>query len=430
MVCWFSEQPLREGGTYMIKHTTRTARARVQKLHYRLDVNSLHRDEERGALAMNDIGRVTLRTAVPLFVDEYRRNRITGSFILIDEGTFETVGGGHDPRVQPGPDPDAMTRCRTRAARTSSGTRATCRATSAGRPPACTARRCGSPGLSGSGQVDDRAALAERSSPTRGVLTYTLDGDNLRHGLNGDLGFSRRRPRRERAPGRRGGAPVRRRRRGRARAAHQPVPRRARPRAGAARGRRASPFLEVFVDTPIEVCEARDPKGLYAKARAGEITGFTGIDDPYEPPLAPELVLTPARCRLPKARPRSLNCSWHAAFSADEQPRHQHADDRAHQLDDGVPRRDVRAAMAAAAPLHHPRDDRDELPGAQQGATIRAVRRRSDDRLVPWDAPQHDVEEGAEHRSDQAAKEQRECHHLDVALRAQLFRGAGFCHAS
>jgi bifunctional enzyme CysN/CysC len=94
MVCWFSDKPLREGGTYTIKHTTRSTRARVQKLHYLLDVNSLRRDEERGELALNDLGRITLRTAAPLFVDEYRRNRITGSFILIEEGTFETVGGG------------------------------------------------------------------------------------------------------------------------------------------------------------------------------------------------------------------------------------------------------------------------------------------------------------------------------------------------
>jgi bifunctional enzyme CysN/CysC len=94
MICWFSDKPLRESATYIIKHTTRAARARVQKLHYLLDVNTLHRNEERGELVLNDLGRITLRTALPLFVDEYRRNRITGSFILIDEGTFETVGGG------------------------------------------------------------------------------------------------------------------------------------------------------------------------------------------------------------------------------------------------------------------------------------------------------------------------------------------------
>jgi bifunctional enzyme CysN/CysC len=94
MVCWFANQSLRAGSTYLVKHTTRTAKARVVQLHYRLDINTLHRDESQGSLALNDLGRITLRTAVPLFVDEYRRNRITGSFILIDEGTFDTVGAG------------------------------------------------------------------------------------------------------------------------------------------------------------------------------------------------------------------------------------------------------------------------------------------------------------------------------------------------
>jgi bifunctional enzyme CysN/CysC len=94
MVCWFNEAPLREGATYAVKHTTRSVKARVQSLQYRLDVNTLHRDEGAAALALNDLGRVTLRTAAPLFVDEYRRNRATGSFILIDEGTYETVGAG------------------------------------------------------------------------------------------------------------------------------------------------------------------------------------------------------------------------------------------------------------------------------------------------------------------------------------------------
>jgi bifunctional enzyme CysN/CysC len=94
MICWFSDRPLREGGVYGIKHTTRTARAKVQDLTYRLDINTLHRDDSTPTIEMNDVGRVTLRTTVPLFVDEYRRNRVTGSFILIDESTYETVGGG------------------------------------------------------------------------------------------------------------------------------------------------------------------------------------------------------------------------------------------------------------------------------------------------------------------------------------------------
>ncbi|MBA2624590.1 MAG: 50S ribosome-binding GTPase [Acidimicrobiia bacterium] len=94
MVCWFTEQPLRVRGRYAIKHTTREARALVSALHYRLDVNTLHRDDSAETLGLNEIGRVTLRTTLPLFYDEYRRNRTTGSFILVDEATNATVAGG------------------------------------------------------------------------------------------------------------------------------------------------------------------------------------------------------------------------------------------------------------------------------------------------------------------------------------------------
>jgi bifunctional enzyme CysN/CysC len=94
MLCWFNERPLREGAVYAVKHTTRSARARVQRLHYRLDVNTLHREEDQRTLTMNDVGRASLRCTVPLFVDEYRRNQVTGSFILVDEATFETVAAG------------------------------------------------------------------------------------------------------------------------------------------------------------------------------------------------------------------------------------------------------------------------------------------------------------------------------------------------
>lgn len=146
-------------------------------------------------------------------------------------------------------------------------------------------------GLSGSGKSTVAVAL-EQQLIERGVPAYLLDGDNLRHGLNGDLGFD--------AAGRfenvrRAGevallfadagvvaivpliSPYRA-DRDRVRARHREL------------GLR---FVEVFVDTPIELCEERDPKGLYAKARAGEITGFTGIDDPYEAPLDPDVRLTP-----------------------------------------------------------------------------------------------------------------------------------------
>jgi len=94
MICWMAERPLREGATFAIKHTTRWARARVRSLQYRLDVNALHHDAKAAELELNDIGRIHLRTTAPLFYDEYRDNRETGSFVLVDEQTNATVAAG------------------------------------------------------------------------------------------------------------------------------------------------------------------------------------------------------------------------------------------------------------------------------------------------------------------------------------------------
>jgi bifunctional enzyme CysN/CysC len=94
MVAWMSDDELVPGRKLAIKHTTRTSRALIKDLRYRLDINSLHRDEDATKLGLNDIGRVRLRTTTPLFVDDYQRNRTTGGFILIDEATNNTVGAG------------------------------------------------------------------------------------------------------------------------------------------------------------------------------------------------------------------------------------------------------------------------------------------------------------------------------------------------
>jgi bifunctional enzyme CysN/CysC len=95
MVCWLTQEgDLSAGAKLAIKHTTRWGRALIKNLQYRLDINTLHRDEQAPTLALNEIGRVSLRTTVPLFFDEYRRNRATGSFILVDEATNNTVGAG------------------------------------------------------------------------------------------------------------------------------------------------------------------------------------------------------------------------------------------------------------------------------------------------------------------------------------------------
>ncbi|HVX17657.1 MAG TPA: adenylyl-sulfate kinase [Acidimicrobiales bacterium] len=147
-------------------------------------------------------------------------------------------------------------------------------------------------GLSGSGKSTVAIEL-ERLLVGQGRPAYRLDGDNLRHGLNADLGFSAAdRDENVRRAGRvsvlfadAGVVAV---------VALISPYRSGRDEIRAWHDQAGAPFVEVFVDTPLAVCEARDPKGLYRKARRGEVTGFTGVDDPYESPLHPELVLTPA----------------------------------------------------------------------------------------------------------------------------------------
>jgi bifunctional enzyme CysN/CysC len=147
-------------------------------------------------------------------------------------------------------------------------------------------------GLSGSGKstVADAVATALLEA---GRAVYVLDGDNVRHGLNADLGFSAA----DRAENVRRIGEVARLMADAGLVTLVPVvsPYRAdRDRVRAAHAAADLPFVEVFVDTPLATCEQRDPKGLYAKARAGELTGMTGIDDPYEAPAVPDLTLTPA----------------------------------------------------------------------------------------------------------------------------------------
>ena len=146
-------------------------------------------------------------------------------------------------------------------------------------------------GLSGSGK-STVAVEVERALVAAGRPAYVLDGDNLRHGLNGDLGFSAA----DRSENVRRVGEVARLFADAGVVALVPLisPYRAdRDRVRGAHDLAGLPFVEVFVDTPIELCEERDPKGLYRRARAGELRGFTGIDDPYEAPFAAELILRP-----------------------------------------------------------------------------------------------------------------------------------------
>jgi bifunctional enzyme CysN/CysC len=275
MVCWLTtESALTPGNRYTIQHTTRSTRAVVRQLDYRLDVNTLHRDESADGLGLNEIGRIQLRTQQPLLFDSYRRSRETGSFILIDESTNNTVAAG----MITGP-----VQHESKVVWHSGSVRRDERATQG--------MTLWLTGLSGSGKSTVAAEL-ERRLVASGRPAYLLDGDNLRHGLNADLGFSAQ----DRAENvRRVGEVAK-------LLADAGViaivslvsPYEAdRQRVRAAHEQGSLPFFEIFVDTPLEVCEARDPKGMYAKARAGEIKHFTGIDDPYEAPSAPHLRLRP-----------------------------------------------------------------------------------------------------------------------------------------
>jgi bifunctional enzyme CysN/CysC len=288
-VCWMSERPLRAGARYSIKHTTRSARAVVRQLRYRIDVNSLHRDLAAEELGLNDIGRVTLRLSAPLAFDTYARNRNTGSFVLIDEATNDTVGAGMILGAH-GEDPPGAEA----AAAAVASPNVTWHAGSVERDERWEALdQRGAvvwmTGLPSSGKSTIAHALEQRLVGS-GQPAYVLDGDNLRHGLNGDLGFSDE----DRAENVRRTAHV-------ARlladagvvAIVSLVSPFAADRAKARELVEAEglPFSEVWVSTPVEECEQRDPKGLYKKARAGELPGFTGVDGPYEAPELPDVEL-------------------------------------------------------------------------------------------------------------------------------------------
>lgn len=281
-VCWMADGASCEPGRdYVLKQTTRTTRARVTALDYRLDVNTLHRDKSATALKLNELGRVSLRTQVPLLLDEYSRNSATGSFILIDPDTNVTVAAGMVRDTVPVVTRAASPNTVRHQSLVSAGDRLT------------KGRTLWFTGLSGSGK-STVAVLAEQMLLEHGIPAYILDGDNLRHGLNADLGFTMA----DRAENLR-------------RLAHvatlmadaglvvlvpaiSPLDEH-RELARTVHNDAGIEFFEVFVDTPLEDCERRDPKGLYAKARRGEITHFTGIDSPYQRPKNPDLRLTPGQ---------------------------------------------------------------------------------------------------------------------------------------
>ncbi|MGW4633587.1 adenylyl-sulfate kinase [Nocardia sp. NPDC004415] len=279
MVCWFSETTqLREGARYLVRTAAQISPAEVTAIDYQLDVNTLHRREDVEALSLNDIARVRLRSRAPLLFDPYRENRRTGSFILVDPVTDQTVAAGMVTGRDTGTHPSSATVVWHRSA-VGRADRAHAGAT------------IWLTGLSGSGK-STIAVEVERLLVAAGRAAYLLDGDNLRHGLNAGLGFSAadrdenvRRVAEVAALFADSGAV----------AIVSVISPFAAQRAAARTTHtgRGLPFHEVFVDTSLAECERRDPKGLYAKARAGELPGFTGIGSPYERPGNADLVITP-----------------------------------------------------------------------------------------------------------------------------------------
>ena len=280
-VCWMSEKPLLAGARLLLKHTTKTVPARVDQLVHRVELDTLGAEPEPAALELNDLGVISVSTTTPICVDPYRVNRRTGAFVLIDEATGDTVAAGMVLQSDEMREPRGATNVIWQDSRTTRAQRVE-RLGHAGATVWLT-------GLPGAGKTTVAAAVEERLVAS-GRAAYLLDGDNLRHGLNSNLGFTEA----DRTENVRRTAEMA---RLFADAGFVVLVSVVSPDAdarAAARGihdEHELPFIEVFVDAPVEVCEQRDPKGHYARARAGEIAGFTGVDAGYEPPSDPELTL-------------------------------------------------------------------------------------------------------------------------------------------
>jgi bifunctional enzyme CysN/CysC len=273
-IIWFNEHPLLPGRSYILRTETDQANATITELKYRVDVNSFAHQAAK-SLDLNEVGVCNLSTQAPIAFDTYAENRTTGAFVLIDRISNATVGAGmivHALRRASNVHWQAL------------DVDKSARADLKHQKPAV----LWFTGLSGSGK-STIANLLEKKLHASGRHTYILDGDNVRHGLNRDLGFTEE----DRVENIRRVAEV-------ARlmvdaglivlvsfiSPFRAERRMAREMMG------EGEFIEVFVDTPFEECAARDPKGLYAKALSGEIKNFTGVDSPYETPENPDIRLT------------------------------------------------------------------------------------------------------------------------------------------
>ena len=303
-VCWFIDSPLRAGDRLALKQTSKTVRATVQELHTRLDPETLDELDQPVELALNDIGTVTLRTSSIVIADSYTDNRDSGAFILIDETTNDTVGAGtiiEAREVKPG------THSRTDIRWHPSALDRKHRWQATGQPGAT----IWFTGLPASGKSTVAVAV-ERALVESGRVAYLLDGDNLRHGLSDDLGFSpgdrteniRRVGHLTRLLADAGVVAL----------ASLVSPLKSdRETARALNDAAKLPFIEVHVATSLAECEKRDPKGLYARARSGELKGLTGSTHPTSRPRARIWCWTPPAPTSMSSPRGSSRCSTSAA---------------------------------------------------------------------------------------------------------------------
>ena len=280
------ETPLLPGKRYEFKIGSRYVKGLVDSIQHRIDVNDLS-TREAETLDLNGLARVRIALEEPVAIDDYKMSRATGSFVIIDLLHFGTVGAGMVIA------PMHSTRANTDVVWQPTRVTAAVRANQKNQKPAVVWFT----GLSGAGKSTVANAL-EQALVQRGHHSYLLDGDNIRHGLNKDLDFSE------------AGRVENIRRIGEVSALFVDAgllvitafisPFRAdrdqiRKRIGDAQ------FIEVYISTPLEECEKRDPKGLYVKARAGQIRHFTGIDSPYEAPVNPQLTLDTSKVSISSA---------------------------------------------------------------------------------------------------------------------------------
>lgn len=273
-IVWFGEEPLQLGRSYLLRTETDQTPVLIGEIEYRTDVNTFERAKP-SQLGLNEVGFCQIQAVEQIAFDPYRINRSTGAFVLIDRLTNATVAAGMIEQAL---------RQSTNIHRQSFELDKTARAAQKFQKPAV----LWFTGLSASGKSTIANRLEQRLHAL-GKHTYLLDGDNIRHGLNSDLGFSNA----DRSENiRRVGEIARL----MADAGLITLVSFISPfRAQRDRVRTLLPegeFIEIFVDTPLEDCIARDPKGLYAKALRGEISDFTGLDSPYEAPETPELHLS------------------------------------------------------------------------------------------------------------------------------------------